>query len=397
MITAEQVQNYRAETPGCKHAIHLNNAGTGLPPLPVLKSMQDYLQLEAEKGGYETSAMMSDQLHDFYTATARLLNAKAHQVAFLTSATDAFNQALSAIPFEKGDLILTTNDDYISNHTAFWALAKRMGLRVMRGPTLPGGGCDPEGMIEFIRQHRPRLVSVTHIPTNSGLIQAVAPIGQVCREEGIWYLVDACQSVGQMPVDVKQIQCDFLSATLRKFLRGPRGAGFLYVSDRALEAGLHPLLPDMRGVNWVGANEFELVDSAKRFELWEKSYALMIGSKVAIEYALAIGLDRIEKRLSDLANYLRGQLAQIDGLRLLDRGKQPCALVTFHPEGFSAEAFKAKLDARQINTSIANRSSAQIDFIEKQVEWALRASPHYYNTKGELDTFVEAVRQMIKK
>lgn len=395
-MQASQIEQYRKQTPGCQNTIHLNNAGTGLPTQAVLTSMQDYLQVEAEMGGYETAALQAEAINGFYSATAQMLHTASRNIAFTSNATDSFARALSAIPFEKGDLILTTNDDYISNQIAFLSLVKRMGVKIMRSPNLAEGGCDPVAMAQLIRQHRPRLVSVTHVPTNSGLVQPIAAIGRVCKEESIWYLVDACQSAGQMPLDVQEIHCDFLSATMRKFLRGPRGAGFLYVSDRALASDLHPLLPDMRGANWLSKDEYQLVDSAHRYELWEKSYALMMGSKIAIETALAVGLSPIAKRVEHLSHYLREELVKIPSIRVLDRGTHLCGIVTFIPQGREASDFKAKIDAQQINTSIANKSSAQIDFSEKNVDWAMRVSPHYYNTKEELDRFIEVVREVVR-
>ena len=397
MIQKSQIEEFRRDTPACEKYLHLNNAGAALPPKQVLESMYQYLQIEASRGGYQIAEQLSDQINGFYRSIAKLLNTSAENIAFTGNATDAFNRALSAIPFEKGDIILTTNDDYVSNQIAFLSLEKRMGIQIMRAPGLPEGGCDPVAMEQLIRTHRPRLVSVTHIPTNSGLIQNVEAIGKICKETNTWFVVDACQSVGQLVVDVQQINCDFLSASMRKFLRGPRGSGFLYVSDRALQAGLYPLLPDMRGANWIAKDEFELSNSANRFELLEKPFALMIGSATAVEYALNIGLEAIEERVAYLAQLLRNQLSEINGVRVLDRGSRLCGIVTFHPGDFEAAYFKSKVDANGINTSITTKITAQIDFTEKQVDWALRASPHYYNTEEELSRFTDFIRQLVEK
>ncbi len=255
------VERLRAETPGCREGIHLNSAGAGLMPAPVLRAIQEHLELEARIGGYEAEASMADALLAAYQAVATLLATRLRNVAFTENATVSFAQALSSIPFERGDVLLTTRNDYASNQIQFLSLQQRLGLRVLRAPDSPAGGVDVAAMESLVKEHRPRLVCVTHIPTNSGLVQDVAAVGRVCREHEALYLVDACQSVGQVPIDVDAIGCDFLSASSRKFLRGPRGAGFPFVSDRVLDRG-----PQLCGIVtvWIeGHDPAELVSALR--------------------------------------------------------------------------------------------------------------------------------------
>jgi len=392
-----ELDRLRAETPGCAHRIHFNNAGAGLMPAPVLEAMTEYLELEAELGGYEAADVRSEAIDDFYAATARLLGCEARNVAFAPNATDAFARALSSIPFVPGDLILTTRDDYISNQIAFFSLRKRFGVEVVHAPNLSEGGVDVDGMAQLMRKRRPRLVAVTHIPTNSGLVQPVAEIGRHCRELDLLYLVDACQSVGQYALDVEQLGCDFLSATCRKFLRGPRGSGFLYVSDRALAAGYEPLFIDMRGARWVGFEEYEQVETAARYEDWEFSYATVLGAAAATQYALAVGIDAIADRTPALGGHLRDRLAEIDGVRILDRGSERCAIVTFTLGGWTSEALVDELRRRRINSSVSAREHALFDFTDKEVDACVRMSPHYYNTEQEVDDVVDAVRELARR
>ena len=384
----------RAETPGCASRIHFNNAGSGLMATPVLEAITEYLELEAELGGYEAADAREEAIHDFYAATAQLLGCKARNIAFASNATDAFARALSSIPFASGDLILTTRDDYISNQIAFFSLRKRFGVDVVHAPNVPEGGVDVGAMERLMRERRPRLVAVTHIPTNSGLVQPVAEIGRRCRELELLYLVDACQSVGQYAIDVEQLGCDFLSATGRKFLRGPRGSGLLYVSDRALAAGYEPLFIDMRGARWVGPEDYRQVETAARFEDWEFSYATLLGSAAAIRYALTVGIDVIAERTPALGAALRERLAELDGVRIFDRGRRRCAIVTFTVDGWNSEVLMAELRRRRINSSVSAREHALYDFKDKGVEACVRMSPHYYNTEQEVDEVVDAVREL---
>jgi selenocysteine lyase/cysteine desulfurase len=388
------VERLRAETPGCAERIHFNNAGAGLMPAPVLESMVEHLRIEAELGGYEAAELRADAIADFYQATAELLGCRAENVAFATSATEAFSRALSAIPFERGDAIVTTRDDYISNQIAFLSLQKRFGIDVVHAPTLTEGGVDVDAMAALMRSVRPRIVVVTHIPTNSGLVQPVEAIGRHCRELDLLYLVDACQSAGQYPLDVEQLGCDFLSATCRKFLRGPRGTGFLYVSDRALAAGYEPLFIDMRGARWIVPDVYEPVTTAARFEDWEFPYAALLGAASATRYALSVGLDSIAERSPRLAALLRDRLSAIDGVRVLDRGRERCAIVTISVSDWEPTRFKRGLDARGINSSLGFKEFALYDFIDKGVDWYLRLSPHYYNTEGEVEQVLAAVEEL---
>lgn len=389
------IHSLRNDTPGCSIHNHLNNAGASLPPQPVIQTIQDYLAKEALHGGYEVAAAQASEIAGFYESTASLLNAKAHNIAFAGSATDAYFRALSSIPFEPGDTLLTTDDDYVSNQIAFLFLQKRLKINLVRAAKLPEGGVDPQSMSDLMEKHQPRLVAVTHVPTNSGLIQDVEAIGQLCRERDIWYLVDACQSAGQMPLDVTKIGCDFLSATIRKWLRGPRGAGFLYVSDLALGAGFEPVFPDMAGGVWDSADKYRLEPSARRYEQWEKNYALVLGSKAAIDYALMLGLDDIEQTVTDLSQYTRQQLSSLQGVRLLDKGHRKCGIVTAHFQGKTPTEIKKALDSANIHAGIGTTINAQIDFTEKGVDWALRLSPHYYNTKAEIDEAISVLRGIL--
>jgi selenocysteine lyase/cysteine desulfurase len=394
MSATLDLDRLRADTPGCANRIHFNNAGAALMPRPVLEAMREHLELEAEIGGYEAADARQERVNDFYAATAELLGCEPRNVAFAPSATDAFARALSSIPFARGELILTTLDDYISNQIAFLSLRQRFGVEVVHAANRPEGGVDVQAMAKLMEERRPRLVAATHVPTNSGLVQPVAAIGRHCRELDLLYLVDACQSVGQLRVDVGEIACDFLSATCRKFLRGPRGSGFLFVSDRALAAGYEPLFIDMRGARWVEFERYAPVETAARFEDWEFSYAGVLGAGAAARYALSVGVDAFAERALALAARLRDGLAAIDGIRVLDRAPELCAIVTFSIGGKPSDVVKDELAARGINSAVSLREYALYDFTDKAVEDCVRLSPHYYNTEREVDEVLAAVREL---
>jgi selenocysteine lyase/cysteine desulfurase len=268
---------WRADTPGCSRVVHLNNAGAALAPRPVRDAVRAHLDLEDQLGGYEAAESEVAALRATYQAVGRLLGAGAQNVALVQNSTVALNQAISAFDLGPGDVILTTRSDYASNQITYLSLARRRGVEVVRAPDAPEGGVDLDEVRRLVARRRPTLVSLTWIPTNSGLVQPAEEVGEICRDAEVPYLVDACQAVGQMPIDVTRLHCDFLAAAARKFLRGPRGLGFLYVSDRMLQRGAHPLLVDMHGATWTDADAFELTADARRFETWEFAYALVLG------------------------------------------------------------------------------------------------------------------------
>jgi cysteine desulfurase / selenocysteine lyase len=243
---------------------------------------------------------------------------------------------------------------------------------------------------------RVRLIAVTWVPTNGGLVNPAAEVGRIARKHGIVYLLDACQAVGQMPVDVSALGCDLLSATGRKFLRGPRGTGFLYVR-RGLLQHLEPPIIDHFGAPWVAADRYELRPDARRFETWENNYAARLGLGVAIDYALAIGMDAIETRSRALGNRLRAALRDIPGVTVHDLGDRPAAIVTFTVTGIAADDVKTRLAAAHINVTTSDPSSTLLDSAARHLPEIVRASPHYYNTEGEIDRLTVEIRKMARQ
>jgi selenocysteine lyase/cysteine desulfurase len=387
--------HWRDETPGCAYRNHLNNAGAALMPERVTRAIEDHITLETHIGGYEAAEERTSETEKAYEAIASLVKAASRNIAIAPSSTAAFIQALSSIDFQPGDVILTSRCDYTSNQLHYLSLARRRQVRVIRAEDLSEGGVDPDSVRMLARRSRPRLVAVSWVPTNSGLVQDVVSVGEVCDELDVRYLVDACQAAGQLSIDVGRLRCDFLSATARKFLRGPRGIGFLYVSDAALTRGDYPLYVDMRGAMWTAPDDLSLVADARRFEDWEFPYALVLGLGAAVEYAQAVGVGRAGTRAVALAEYLRTRLMGLDGVRVLDRGRERCAIVTAEVVGHETANIVNELRRRHINTSTSLAWYGLIDMAEKNVASALRLSPHYYNTLEEVDAAVEALGEII--
>jgi selenocysteine lyase/cysteine desulfurase len=351
-----------------------------------------HLELEARIGGYEAHEANEEAIERFYGATAQLIGARPGEIAFCSSATRAWDMAFYAFRFEPGDRLLTSVADYISNYIAYLQVAERDGVEVVTVPNDQHGQVSVDALRKLVDE-RVKLITITHVPTNGGLVNPIAAIGAIAREAGVPYLVDACQSAGQLPLDVDAIGCDALSATGRKYLRGPRGSGFLYVRSGLLER-LEPPLVDMRAADWVAPDRYVLRADGRRFEEWEQDYAAKIGLARAIDYALEWGVDDIWKRVQALGERLRTSLDELDGVSTRDAGTERCGIVTFEVKGVDAAAVKEALARRDVNVTVSATSSAVIDSLERGLPDLVRASVHYFNTEDELDGAVEAVGRL---
>ncbi len=373
--------------------IHFDNAGASLMPRPVLDTQLAHLLLEAELGGYQAEAERMSAIEAVYDSIGSLINCHRDEVAVVENATVGWMMAFYAQPFEPGDRILTAEAEYASNYLAYLQLVKQRGVLVETIPSTADGEVDVEALRGMI-DARVRLIAITHVPTNGGLVNPVEEIGAVAREHGIFYLVDACQSAGQIDLDVDKIQCDALSATGRKYLRGPRGSGFLYVRRSAL-AGLHPPVVDLFSATWTGPDSYELRADARRFENWENNYAAKLGLGAAVDYALALGMPAIEAEVTRLAAKLRERLAEIDSVTVHDIGRRRCGIVTFAVDGIDAGTVSDRLRQHRIHTSVSGPSSTLIDATRRGLPSLVRSSVHYFNRDDEIDRFVETLGSIV--
>jgi selenocysteine lyase/cysteine desulfurase len=384
------VDRLRADTPGVAERVHLDNAGAAPPPAVVLDRVVDHLTLESRIGGYAAAEAAADELADFYASLARLVGGEPEEIAYVENATRAFDMAFYAVPFRSGDRILTAEAEYPSNVLAYLQTARRLGVTVEVVPSAADGALDVAALEQMI-DARVRLIAVTHVPTHGGLVNPAAEVGAVARRHGVLYLLDACQSVGQMPIDVAAIGCDMLAATGRKYLRGPRGTGFLWVRRERL-GELEPPFLDQRAAAWTGPESYVLRDDAKRFENWESFVAGRLGLAAAADYALAVGIERMWPRIRALAERLRRELRGLDGVVVRDKGPELCGIVTFTKADEDAAALVARLRRAGINTSVTE-GPAHFDRHRRSYGPAVRASVHAYNTEDELDRLVRAVAE----
>ena len=384
----------REDTPGVNEVIHFNNCGSALPPTPVLETVINHLKREASIGGYEAADEAQERLNAVYGSTAKLIGSEPDEIAVIENATRAWDMAVYGYKFSPGDRVLLCRAEYVSNVIALLQLKERHQIEIIVIDD------DEYGQIDLVHLEQElakgaEMVTLTHTPTSGGLINPAESVGTLCNAYNTFFVLDACQSIGQIPINVKEIGCQVLSATSRKYLRGPRGVGFLYVEESALDQ-IEPPFLDLRAATWTSDMGYEIVDGAKRFENWETNFAGKLGLGAAIDYALDLTVEKTSIRLKALAEILRSKLASLNQLSIHDQGQDKGGIVTFSIEGLDSEVVSQKLRAQKINTSTTAPGAARFDLDHRGIPTVVRASTHYYNSEEEIDCFVSAVAALSK-
>ncbi|MEM7565111.1 MAG: aminotransferase class V-fold PLP-dependent enzyme [Pseudomonadota bacterium] len=390
MKAAIDIEKVRSETPAAEKLIHLNNAGTSLMPAAAGATMLDYLHQEQNCGGYETEMSRSTELDAFYDHAARLVGCDADEIAFFEGATKAWQQFFYAVPMTKGQRIVTTQTDYGSNFVGYLHRKKRDGVDIDIIECDANGDIDLEQMRRAV-DDRTALIAISHIPTGSGLINPARDVGNIARDAGVPYLLDACQSVGQIQVDVSDIGCTALSVTGRKYLRGPRGTGFLYVNRAALSE-VRPQSLDQRGVTLHDDSDYTVLPNARCFENYERSMAAMLGLSTSIQYALDLGMESIEQRIRHLGAYLRAALEDCPGATCEDMGSSLGGIVSISIPGVDPEEVRAGLHDHSINVWVSSGAGSLVDFQRRGIHSLIRASVHYFNTEDEIDQLIKVLK-----
>ncbi|MBY4128006.1 aminotransferase class V-fold PLP-dependent enzyme [Rhodococcus fascians] len=379
----------RRDTPGASGRVFLDSAGSSLPPTVVLDTAIAHLRREAEIGGYSAAAERRRDLAAVKTSIGTLIGAPASSIALSDSATRAWTDFFYAVPLSPGDRILLCEAEYASNAIAALHRAEVTGAIVEVIPSDESGRIDVDALATML-DDRVKLVSVVHAPTNGGLINPARAVADLAHRHGALVLLDACQSIGQMRIDVDELGVDALSATGRKWLRGPRGTGFLYLRPR-LASTLHPPALDLQSAQWVDRNTYQMADDATRFEFWECDVAARLALGAAVDYLLGLGIDNVEEAVVERADYLRAGLRKIPGVTVHDLGDRKNGIVSFTVDDEEPVAVRDRLAAENVTVTVSPRSSTRVDMTGRGLDAVVRASPHYFVTFAELDTMLAAL------
>jgi selenocysteine lyase/cysteine desulfurase len=383
----------RARTPGCASGHHLNSAGAALPSTETLDTVIDYLRLEASTGGYETARGSVDRIERTYESIALLAGCAPDEVALMDSATRAWQTAIASLRLQAGDRVIVTRSEYVSNALMLLMLEREIGIVIDVVGTAADGTVDLAELEGRLLSGDAALVAIGHIPTFSGLVEPAVAIGELTRRYGVPFVLDATQSLGQLPIDVDLIGCDILVSTGRKYLRAPRGTGLLIVRRPLLER-LEPWVPDVRGAEWNGERTWELRDSARRFETFEHSPALRLGLGAAVTHVHELGIDAIAERIGDLGAELRGRLLETAGVEIADPPAAAGGTVTFTIEGHTAQAVVEHLAKHDVYVVSVPASHGQWELGRREIDAVVRASVHVYNDERDFAALTGALEKL---
>ena len=386
------INKIRLETPGCQSRIHFNNAGGSLIPRGVSVAVESYLNREQEIGSYEAAEEAKVLINSFYTKFSELLNCSESEIAFIENSTRAWEMAVHSISWKPGDQIITGENEYGSNYLGLLHLAKQRSLKILTIPNDESGTISLSQLEESVTD-KTRLIAITHVASQRGDVQPASKVGEIANKHNILYLLDACQSVGQINLDTKSLKCDFLCGSGRKYLRGPRGTGFLYTKSTALKT-LEPVFLDLHSANWKNVGSYEFVRDAKMFECWERNMAAMIGLTTAVEYLLKLDVKMVEQRVKQLSLNLREKLSELAAIKILEKSNNCSGIVTFTKTNISPTDLKDELQKKGINISVIKQRNARLDLGKECTGDINRASLHYYNSEQEISEFIKQLTKL---
>ncbi|MFZ6779849.1 aminotransferase class V-fold PLP-dependent enzyme [Undibacterium sp. Ji83W] len=393
MISAEQLAQLRAQTPGIDRGTHLNHAGASLLPQAALQAIHAHLDLEAQVGPMEAALLVADRLQALREDAATLINANCDEIALMNSGSSAFGNVFAAMPrLRQGDRILVGRQEWGGNLANYQRAAQLAGARVETIPCHADGSVDANALTQMIDKHV-RLISLTWLPANSGLINDAAAVGEVAAAAGVSYIIDAGQALGQVPVDVKALQCDVLKSAGRKHLRGPRGTALLYVRKSFLDK-LEPAWVDVSSAP-IAEDEVHLRNDARRFETSEAAVALQLGLAKSVKLALNMGVANLGAVSAALAKACRERLASIPAISLHDLGEgEQSGIVSFNLRGHDAMALKNTLAQQRIYIGANGVPYTPLDMQARGLHSIARASFSYLNTEDDVEILARALEAL---
>jgi cysteine desulfurase / selenocysteine lyase len=376
---------------------YLNNAGAGIMSTKTYEVIINYLKLEREIGAYHAAAKSKTLSDNFYINAAKLINANSpSEIAYMDSASRGWNMIVYGTPLKKGDTILTLSSEFGTNLITLFNYAKLNDFKVCVIK------CDINGsfLIEEIEnklKEGAKLIAISHAVAHGSIINPVEEIGKLAKKYGAYYIVDGCQTVGQIKVDVQSIQCDAYMTTGRKWLCGPRGTGFLYVksSSQMRTTQLDLASADLIFDDNLNLIRIEVRNDAKQFELWEKSFANLLGLSSAIEECLESKIEVISVKIQELSNKLRFAASSNENIKLIGKTISLSGILGFYLDDYSKESYvQNEFDKFDLRISTMSDWDCPMHFPKNGANKIFRLSPHFYTDNDTIEKACEIISKI---
>ena len=379
-----------------KPLIYFDNAATTLKPRQVIDAVKSYYEncsANVHRGVYELSQEATDLYEDSRSRIADFIGCKSNELVFVKNTTEGINLVAHGIKWSPGDEVISTVMEHHSNMIPWQIASKRFGVKLKYAGVKQDGQLDLDELEQLVTD-RTRLIAVCHVSNVLGTINDVKRIARIAHDHGALLLVDAAQSVPHMPINVKELDCDFLAFSGHKLL-GPTGIGCLYIRE-GVEEELEPPFGGGEMISHVELYSYRLNDMPWRFEPGTPNIAGAIGLATAVDYLKSIGMESIREHEKQLTARAIEILKELDGIEVYgptDPEKR-CGLVAFNLKGVSGELIAALLDEFE---NIAVRSGfhcAQPLHKVFGAQSSVRASFYLYNTLDELEVFKRGLERI---
>lgn len=351
---------------------YFNHGGCSFITTSTLDAVVKQLRHEQEMGNAVADLMSSADRSSVYKLAAQTVGANEEDVALTDSHTTGWAKSLQTISLNAGDVILTNRSEWGGNLSSLQKLAHLHGSSVVVMPTTAYGSVCLKSLAALMSKSV-KLISVSWIGSNGGHVEPVAEIGELAQAHGVPYFLDASQVVGQMPVNVQHIGCDVLTAPGRKWLRGPKGTGFMYLRPEFLEKCQETAQAD-------SAADSSTPLTAKYFEVSSASVPLQMGLLAALAQLEQVGVETIQKQILTRSQYLWERLQGIPGVNCICPVAPQHGLVSFNVVGHPATAVRQKLMGIGIEVAANLATFTPLDMHERQLDAVVRASPHACTT-----------------
>ena len=384
----------RKDFPVVRKRIYMNNGSFAPVPISTIKAITDFLLKCSDEGPDSTSIReyITTLMTEVRTRVSHLINCDYDEIIFTQSTTEGLNIVSSGLKWEKSDIIVLRGgpDEHFANYFPWVRTSENFGVGLHEMKIDSNGFFDLAEFEKIAKSKNTKLISLSHALYNNGAIMPVNEVGKISRENNLLYCIDAAQTVGSIRVDVKEIGCDFMAFPGFKWVCGPVGIGILYCNKKSSEV----LAPQSVGSDSaILTNQKSLVytEFPNNFQAGFRNYVGVAGLESSLRYILRIGIDNIRKMNMKIASEMKSSLERIKKLSIYgpDEEKLRTSIITFGAESLEARNIVSKLESFGIVV-------AEREIHRNEKKKAVRASPHFYNSPSEIDTFISSLNAILK-